>query len=498
MTFIKRVIKKVMLIFPPVVISPESPKQIMPPLGIAYLAAYLRADYEIRLLDAAVEGYNQERRLNNGLVCYGLSFDQIKQQIVDFQPDIVGISCLYSSQFPVVSQICADIKTIDQDINTVIGGSHPSFFAEKCLRNENIDFIIIGEGEQSFKDLLAAICSGADYSGIDGLAFKFNGRVQINSKKQWIENIDNIPFPARDLLPLDKYYRISLPMGLVSRQTPAMNLITSRGCPFECTFCSSCNFWGRRYRPRSVGNIIKEMQQLKVMGIKEIKFFDDNLTLDKSRAKQLFQTMINHDFKFTWNTPNGIAAQTLDPEMIGLMKESGCYEITLAVESGDPDVLRNVLKKPTDLNQIEAITKIIKAHGIDTYGFFIIGFPQETKAQIFKTLNFMNKLALDRVSLFIANPLPGTQIFEYCKQKGYLKDLDEAGCDYFKSKFQTEEFDGKFLEKIRRNWYWSYNLKLILRNPFKFFQKYNIFIFRKPLFLLRAIFYQLFNRRLKI
>ncbi|MFH1061442.1 MAG: cobalamin-dependent protein [Candidatus Omnitrophota bacterium] len=489
--------KKVMLIFPPVVFSPESPKQIMPPLGIAYLAAYLRDDYEVRLLDAAVEGYNQERRLANGLFCYGLSFSQIKKQIIDFQPDFVGISCLYSSQFSVVSQICTDIKNISRDMITIVGGSHPSFLAKKCLENEQIDFIILGEGEETFKNLLAEITNKQDYSNIDGVAFKHKGKVQVNPKTLWIEDIDSIPFPARDLLALDKYYRIGLPMGLISRQTPAMNMITSRGCPFECAFCSSCNFWGRKYRPRSVENVIKEMQQLKAMGIKEIKFFDDNLTLDKIRAKQLFQSMIDHKFNFTWNTPNGLAPQTLDPEMISLMKQSGCYEITLAVESGDQDILRNVLKKPTDLNQIEAITRIIKAYDIDTYGFFIIGFPQETKAQIFKTLRFMNKLALDRVSLFIANPLPGTQMLEYCRQKGYLKDLDDSGLDYFQSKFQTEEFDSKFLEHTRRNWYWAYNLKLILRNPFKFFQKYNIFIFRKPLFLLRAIFHKLLIPMLK-
>jgi len=487
---INKAIKKLMLIFPPVVFSPESPKQIMPPLGIAYLAAYLRNDYEIKLLDAAVEGYAQESRLDNGLFCYGLSFDQIKQRIIDYQPDAVGITCLYSNQFSLVSRICADIKSVSEDIVNIVGGSHPNFLAKKCMTDSRIDFIVLGEGEQTFRNLLAAITNKTDYTNIDGLVFRNNDKVQINPKTKWIEDIDSIPFPARDLLPLDKYHKINLPMGLVSQQTPAINIITSRGCPFECAFCSSCHFWGRKYRNRSVNNIIQEMRQLKDMGIKELKFFDDNLTLNKPRAKKLFQAMIDHEFNFTWNTPNGIAAQTLDHQMISLMKQSGCYEITLAVESGDPEILAQVLKKPTDLKQIEDITKIIKSYEIDTYGFFIIGFPQETKAQIFKTLNFMNKLALDRVSLFIANPLPGTEIYEYCLEKGYLTDLDDEGLDYFQSKFQTEEFDSKFLEKTRRNWYWKYNLKLILRNPVKFFQKYNKFIFRKPLFLFKAIFHK--------
>jgi magnesium-protoporphyrin IX monomethyl ester (oxidative) cyclase len=494
----KKPIKKIMLIFPPVVFSQESPKQIMPPLGISYLAACLRDDYEVKLLDAAVEGYQTEVRLDNGSYSYGLSFEQIKNKVNEFQPDVVGITCLYSSQFYNVWKICSDVKSLSKDIITIIGGTHPTFLPEQCMGKGNIDFITLGESEESFARILKAISTGQDYSRLDGIAFWQENNMVVNPKTSWIENVDDIPFPARDMLMLDKYFKINLPMGLVSKQNPAINMITSRGCPFKCVFCSSCNFWGRKYRPRSVKNVIAEMRLLKEMGIREIKFFDDNLTLDKQRAKQLFQAMVDESFDFTWNTPNGIAAQTLDEEMIFLMKQSGCYEITLAVESGDQQILNQVLKKPTDLGQIQNISKIIKDYGIDTYGFFIIGFPQETKSQIYNTLKFMDKLALDRVSLFIANPLPGTEIYEYCKNKGLLDDSENMPLDYFQSRFETSEFDSRFLEKTRRNWYWRYNFSLILRNPFKFFQKYNIFILRKPFFLLKVLFRNFFIPKARI
>ena len=235
-------------------------------------------------------------------------------------------------------------------------------------------------------------------------------------------------------------------------------------------------------------NILAEMDELKKMGIRELKFFDDNLTLDKQHAKLLFEGMIDRKFNFSWNTPNGIAAQTLDEELLYLMEKSGCYEVTLAIESGDEKVLKEVLKKPIDLKHTMKIAQLIKEYGMDTYGFFIIGFPQETKKQIYNTLRFMDKIKLDRISLFIANPLPGTQIYQECREKNYLRaNVTGKSLDYFNSLFETPEFTSKFLEKTRRHWYWRYNLKLLLRNPFKFFRNYSIFIFKRPLFMLKVL-----------
>ena len=481
----KKNIKKVLLIFPPVVCSQESPKQIMPPLGISYLGAYLEPDYEVKLLDAALEGYNYEQKVSPGFFQYGLREQEIKQRIAEFSPDVVGVSCLYSSQFHSVANICRVAKGVSAEIITLIGGTHPSFLTQECLKYEDIDFIILGEGELPTKGLLNHISLGSSYEQLDGIAFRSYPGVVINPQKKMIEDIDTLPYPARHLLPLDKYFRIGLPMGLISRRTPAINIITSRGCSFECSFCSSSHFWGRRYRTRSVENVIAEMHELKSMGIRELKFFDDNLTLDKPRAKALFKAMTGRKFNFSWNTPNGIAAQTLDEELLSLMKDSGCYEVTLAIESGDETILREVLKKPIDLAHTLSVAKLIKKYGMDTYGFFIIGFPQETKQQIYKTLRFIDEIKLDRISLFIANPLPGTEIYDICKSKNYLRNqVTEGALDYFSSVFETPEFNSVFLEKIRRRWYWGYNLKLLLRNPFKFFRNYSIFIFKRPLFML--------------
>ncbi len=493
-----RKIKKVMLIFPPVAFSLESPKQIMPPLGIGYLGAYLRNDYDIKLLDAALEGYEFERTIHDGFRCYGLSVPQIINRIREFSPDVVGISCLYSSQFEIVAEICKSIKVVSEDIITVIGGTHPSFLAQECMDScKGLDFIVLSEGERTLKILLDSLKQGSSFENIEGLAFKSNGQIKVNPKKSFIADIDDIPIPAREMFKLEKYFKIDLPMGLISRQSPSMSLITSRGCPYECTFCSSSVYWGRKYRMRTVENVLDEMEKLKALGIRELKFFDDNLTLDRERTKKIFQGMINRKFDFTWNTPNGIAAQTLDQELVELMKESGCYEITLAIESGDQNTLRDIIKKPIDLNKTMQTARMISSLGINTYGFFIIGFPQETKQSIYNTLRFMEKIRLDRVSLFLANPLPGTELYRQCVEKGYLSG-NPTFLDYFKSSFKTENFDQRFLEDLRRKWYWKYNLKLILRNPFKFFKIYNRFIFKKPLFIIRVILNKFIKPELKI
>lgn len=486
----KKKINKVLLIFPPVVFSRESPKQIMPPLGISYLAAVLKPHFQVQLLDAAIEGYNFEQRIDKEFLVYGLPILKIKEKIAEFSPDVIGISCLYSSQFLQVAKICDAAKELSEEIITVIGGSHPTFLAKECLAVKSIDFIVLGEGEQKFLQLLNSLNNNFSLSEPGGVAYRENGAIRVNTSWHLIDDLDSLPFPERQMLPLEKYFKVNLPMGLVNKRTPAVNMITSRGCVFGCSFCSSCNFWGKRYRVRSADNVLEEMSFLKqTWGIRELKFFDDNLTLDGERAKRIFQGMVNKKLDFTWNTPNGIDVGTLDEEMLKLMKKSGCYELTLAIESGDAQVQEKIINKPCDLDKALRMARCIKKLGIDTYGFFIIGFPGETKTQIRNTLNFINKIRLDRISLFIANPLPGTKIYELCKQKGYLNfNPVNTALDYFYSRFETENFDSRFLKRVRRNWYWTYNLKLILRNPFKFFKKYSIFLFKRPLFLSRLLF----------
>lgn len=479
-----RPIERVMLIFPPVTFTPQSMKYLHPPLGLAYIAASLKDRVELRVLDAAAEGYEHEARAGHKLLRYGLPFAEIERRIRDFKPDLVGVSCLFSSQFRNVIEITKAVKRVDPGILTVTGGTHPTFLPELSMeRAPELDLIGRGEGEFIMRDLVRASREGGGFGDIAGLVWRRDGEVAINPPRDPYPNLDEIPFPARELFPLEKYHEVSTPMGADYKRRPFMNLITSRGCPYHCTFCSSTNFWANRYRRRSPENVLAEMEHLyRDLGIREFKFFDDNLTSDRDRAKAIFRGMIEKKIDVTWNTPNGIHVISLDDEVLDLMKRSGCYELTLAVESGDETVLREIIHKPTRLDQVEDAARRIRKQGIAMAGFFIIGFPGETKEQIQRTLDFSRRLDLDHISSFIFQPLPGTPLFEECVDKGYVKlsEMTEE-VDYFVSRFPTPEWTPETLNRMRRRWFWKYNLGQLLRHPTRFFSRYWLFIARPRL-----------------
>jgi len=489
-----RRVERVMLIYPPMTFSPQSVKQIHPPLGVGYLAAVLRNEVGLKVLDAAVEGYGHEEKAGTKLLRYGLPFSEIENRIREFKPDLVGVSCIFSSQFRNVAQVAKRAKSVDPRIITISGGTHPSFLPELCMEQcPELDLIARGEGEYTLLDLVKASRQGGEPGDVDGLAWKSEGKVVVNREREPIQDLDAIPFPARDLFPLERYHEISIPMGMVYKRLPFMNMITSRGCPFHCSFCSSTKFWGNCYRKRSVQNVLAEMEQLyHEFGIREFKFFDDNLTFDKERARDLFKGMVERGVDVTWNTPNGVHAINMDDEMLDLMKKSGCHELTLAVESGDQDVLRDIIKKPTRVDQIEDAAKRIKKAGISAVGFFIIGFPGETKEQIKKTLDFSRKLDLDSISLFIFNPLPGTPLFQLCVDKGFLT-LDQVAedVDYCEARIDTPEWTAKEVHDLRKTWFWKYNFSLLFRHPLRFLGRYRIFLSRP------ALVVEVFKRRMR-
>lgn len=486
-----RRIERALVIFPPVSFSPQAMKQIHVPLGVAYLAAAVREECEVGALDAAVEGYEHEERGEQGYLRYGLSFREIEKRIAEYHPDLVGVSCIYSSQFPNVLEVCRAAKRVSSEIVTIIGGTHPTFLTRQSLRYPEVDLVARGEGEWTLRELVRQSQKGRGPEGIAGLAYRRNGEVVMEADRPPAP-VDELPFPARELFPVTKYSELGMPMGSVYKQKPYMNLITSRGCPYRCTFCSSTGFWGNRYRPRSVENVLAEMEHLvRDFGIREFKFFDDNLTADQERAKAIFRGMVERNLRVSWNTPNGIHAVHLDDELLDLMKASGCYELTLAVESGDAEVLRKIIRKPTKLSEVESAARRIRERGIGSHGFFIIGFPGETREQIQRTLEFSRKLDLDRISCFIANPLPGTEMYRICVEKGYIpEDYPFDSIDYFEGQFETPEWSRQELHKLRQRWFWQYNLSLLLRHPLRFLRRY------RPFFTRPRMLWDIIRRRL--
>jgi len=485
----KEIIKKInriLLISPHYTILKNHYKNLTPPLGLAYVAAILEKEkYNVKILDVAAEDFENEIPVGDKSIKYGLCFEEIEKRIKRFSPHIVGVSCSLSNQFDSVKDICRIVKSINEDIITIIGGEHPSALPEESLKNKFVDFIIIGEGEKTTLQLIKCIEQGKEVSKIDGVAFKEKDKVIVKPKTKFIENLDELTFPARHLLPMEKYFKMSLPQGLTYRKTPNTSMITSRGCSANCVFCATTNFWGNKHRARSPESVLSEIEYLvKTYGIKEIQFIDDNLTLDKERAIRIFKGM--KKFGLSWSTPQGIAAWTLDEELLKEMKESGCYEVTLAIESGDQHVLNKIIGKPGNLDAIRDLVKEMKRLKIMTKGFFVIGLPGETKKQILKTFRFASELNLDAASFFLATPLPGTRLLKICEERGYLrKGFNYNNIHFNIGNTKTSEFSAKELEGLLFRNMLKFNLGLLARNPVKFIKKYSLLLFNNPKIMLK-------------
>jgi anaerobic magnesium-protoporphyrin IX monomethyl ester cyclase len=476
-------LQRVMLIFPPSTTCARYEPMVTTPMGIAYLGATLReAGYEVSCLDAVGEAPYQETPVTQDIFRLGLTYEEIMARVSEYQPDVVGISCIFSNQWPAVAELTRRIKALDPEVVVMSGGAHPSFLSERCLNDAALDFILKGEAERSFPELLQRLREERPVGDIDGLAWREGETVRVNPKTSFIQDLDSLPFPAHDLFETERYFKLALPMGYDFMSPRNLPVMTSRGCPCACTFCSSTHLWGRHYRARSAENVLAELEWLQErFRVEEVKFQDDNLTVERKRARALFQGMIERGLGLKWNTPNGIAVWTLDEEMLGLMKRSGCFEITMAIESGDQEVLSHLVRKPLKLDKVREVNRTARRLGIFRAAYFIIGFPGETREQVGRTIAFTRELRLDNCIIFIYNPLPGSELFKECLARGYITEESffESGNLYFSSVIDSEEWKAEELTSIIRREYLR-NYLALFRNPRVVGRRYYHYLRHRP------------------
>lgn len=415
-------IEKILFISPPA-ITFKTIRDInpMPPMGLGYLSSVsANLGIKVKILNCLLEGWEIEEEVNDQLIKVGLTYKQIADYISDFRPDIVGINCQFSRQYKIYHKILSVIKETNPRIITIAGGAHVTVCPDDVLNDINCDFIIKGEAEDSFKHFILELNAEGDFKSIDGFGWKNNGRTYINNKNKWIADLDRIPFPAYDIMNLEKYFGINASHGL-RHKVEFSPIITSRGCPARCTFCSAKNVWGEKFRFRSVDSVIKEMRILHdKYGVRELLFEDDNLTANISRAKNLFSRMINEKFNFVWDTPNGIGAWSLDFEAIDLMKSSGCIKLNFPIESGSEYVLENIIKKPIKLDRIRELVGYCRKIGLDYSMFFVVGMPGEKIEDIRKTFRFSAECKSFEPHISIATPYPGTKLLDICYENKFL------------------------------------------------------------------------------
>ena len=419
------VIKKVLLIQPPAYTNNQrSDMNPNPPLGIAYIAAVLeKAGYEVSILDAFIEGWDRSERITPEKLLVGISFDEIRLRIEKLNPDLVGITSMFTSQRKNVHQIAKIVKEISINIPVIVGGAHPSAATSSVIQDKNIDFAVLGEGENSILPLFDAIENNLDFSKLNGIAYlDDNSDEIIIDKSEQIEDLDTIPFPARHLLPMDKYFEAGIRHGGENKGEKALSMISSRGCQYKCNFCTAFVVFTRRPRMRSAQNVIEEIKQLiSVYGIDEIWFEDDQHLAKRNRTIELLDAL--KEFNLEWDTPNGISPWLLTEEIIKKMSESGCYRVNLAIESGVQEVLDDIINKPVNLSKIQDLIVLIKKYNMSYETFLVLGNISrdkvETLDQIKQSFKFMRKIkVIPHVSLLTA--YPGSPVLEIAEEKGYL------------------------------------------------------------------------------
>jgi len=383
-----------------------------PPLGIGYLAAVLEENgHQVNFMD---------------LTLTPLSEDEFKRLILDTNPDLIGISLMVRA-LPTVKTLIYHIKQIS-NIPVVIGGPQPTVEPIFTIKYTQADFAVIGEGERTLIELIQALKGDKNYDKIDGLVFMNNdGTYKINSPREFIKNLDEIPFPAWYLISPLKY-KINPALAPIKR-TPIAPIITTRGCPYQCSFCGGPLMWRRTFRMRSAKNIVDEIEMLiKNYKIKEIFISDDNFTLVKSHVIDMCKEIIDRKISIFWSCPNGIRIDTVDNEILKWMKKAGCHLLAFGIESGNQEIL-NRAHKQLDLKRVQEVIKMAKLHKFLTYGFFIIGLPGENLQTIRQTINFAKSLPFDRAWFNILVPYPGTEIFNmFAKDKSYSA-IDWANID---------------------------------------------------------------------
>ncbi|MFQ6000780.1 MAG: B12-binding domain-containing radical SAM protein [Anaerolineae bacterium] len=405
-----------------------------PPLGLAYLGAVSeeRGD-EVRILDMEAEE------------------TPLSQVLREERPDLVGITA-NTIQIKAAWRVAQDIKA-EMALPVVLGGPHPTVLPEESAQRPEVDIVVRGEGEATWAHLCQRLEAGALLEEVEGISYRRNGRVIHNPDRPPLADIDSLPFPAHHLFKMERYTNLQPTLDTVKGKS--FSILTSRGCPYRCTYCSQ--ILPRVWRMRSPENVVAEWRWLvKDLGAKEIGVLDDSFNIDRKRVLAICDLLISEGLNHVpWIMINGIRANLVDEELLGRMREAGCIRTAFGVESGNQEILDTVIDKRLTLEEIRAAFKAAKSVGMETIGFFIIGLPGETEETIEDTIRFACELDPLVANFSMATPFPGTEMREVVLEKGRLLAQDWEDYAFFEDK-PSFEMDGLPAELVERKWKEAY------------------------------------------
>ncbi|MEA3486295.1 MAG: radical SAM protein [Thermodesulfobacteriota bacterium] len=448
-------------------------KACVQPVGLAYMAAVLREkNYEVRILDSVAEGYDEpEVEVEPEIFRYGMSNENIVKRIEDFGPDLVCIGCPQLVRLPEALKVVSLSKGVSPKVPVVMGGGSVSALGADLFKlTEEVDFVVCGEGEERLCDLIKALQSPApNLSAVDGLIYRKDKAIVVNPAVKVVRNLDALPLPAYDLLPMEIYFEKNHNPSVHSSAQKTCTIITSRGCPHTCYYCPVHRVFGPggpRFRMRSIESILTELDFLvSRYAIQEVQFEDANFNASIPRTITLSRAIGERFPNLRWTTPHGNQISTLTPEVLRAMAEGGCYSLHLAIESGNQGFLEQ-RKNSIQLSDVETLLKRVREMGFLLSTFFMIGFPEETREDIATTVNYAESLDLDDVHFFIAVPFQGTEMYDICRDNGWL--VPNPSWRHFRYSvgvIETDEFDPSYLQRVRREAWLRIQGQIGIRKP---------------------------------
>lgn len=417
--------------------------QLYLPLGLAYLAAVLEeAGCEVKVIDCpAME----------------ITHEQLEHELSSFNPLIVGITSMTST----VNSALLSAKTAKKACPyalVVLGGPHATFMDNEIIANEMaVDVVVRGEGEKTFLEIVQKTLRKKALREIAGITFRNGSEIVRTSDREYIKSLDELPLPAYKYFQLEKY-------RLFGKKI--LPVITSRGCPFQCSFCVTSRLFGKTFRVRSPGNIVAELEILRNdYGAEAFTFYDDTLTLDKKRILDVCEEMRNRKIGLPWDCQTRV--DRVSKEILLEMKRSNCQQVFFGVESGSQKILEAV-KKGTTVEQNEKAIRLAKEVGLFVSVSVILGYPGETAETLQQTVNFLKRTKPDDVYLCVATPYPGTELRSLIEDLGWKISLNWEHYDTTTPVFENPSISSEEIMKLRRTFYDGfYSPSYILRHFFK-------------------------------
>jgi anaerobic magnesium-protoporphyrin IX monomethyl ester cyclase len=455
-----RLAMQVCLVRPPILVPRNHPiVQFTPPLGIAYLAGTLRAaGIEVSVVDGLGSALDERHPADNNCYSYGLHPDEVVRRIPE-STRVIGISAAFSFEWPTCRDLIGRIRRQFPKAILVGGGEHITALPELSLQESDLDIAVLGEGEEVLLNLVRALAvEPVDLSTLTGIYFKGGaGEIVRTPSHGRIRNIDDIPLPAWDSIPIEEY--LDRGMGFGVNRGRSMPVLASRGCPFQCTFCSSPQMWTTRWIPRDPDKLLDELEQYqKRYQITNFDFYDLTAIVKKKWIVEFCRKIKQRGLKFTWQLPSGTRSEAIDGEVAELLYLSGCRNLSYSPESGSLSVLTRIKKRIDPVGVLNSMRSSVEA-GLNVKCNLIIGFPGETYREIAETFRFVGKLALvgvHDVSIWVFSPYPGSELFDELHAAGVIKINEQyyddlrSYADTTRTKSFTDTVPSSVLKFLRR------------------------------------------------